>query len=187
MTKNLHKNGYHVKGFDISKETEKFCNEAGIQYCNSVADTVKDVDYVVTCLPATAHVEEVLNMDGGIFKSANKGTMICDTSTIKPSASAKFYDDAKKHGLTFLDTPMSGGVTGAERQTLTFMVGGTEEEFEKSKNVLKGIGINFFHCGKPGMGEVAKLTNNLILGISMVATAEGMAIGEKLGIDPKTL
>ena len=82
---------------------------------------------------------------------------------------------------------MSGGVTGAERGTLTFMVGGSEEEFEKSKNVLKGMGANFFHCGNPGMGEVAKLTNNLVLGISMVATAEGMAIGEKLGIDPKKL
>ena len=141
----------------------------------------------MTALPATAHVEEVLTMDGGIFKSANKGTMICDTSTIKPSASAKFYDLAKKEGMDFLDTPMSGGVTGAERGTLTFMVGGTEEEFEKSKIVLKGMGANFFHCGKPGMGEVAKLTNNLVLGISMVATSEGMAIGEKLGIDPKKL
>lgn len=113
--------------------------------------------------------------------------MICDTSTIKPSASAKFYADAKKHGLTFCDTPMSGGVTGAERQTLTFMVGGTEEEFEHAKKVLCGMGTNLFHCGDPGMGEVAKLTNNLILGISMVATSEGMAIGEKLGIDPKKL
>ena len=84
----------------------------------------------MTALPATAHVEEVLTMDGGIFKSAKPGTMICDTSTIKPSASAKFYEWAKKHDMTFLDTPMSGGVTGAERATLTFMVGGTEEEFE---------------------------------------------------------
>jgi len=113
--------------------------------------------------------------------------LICDVSTIKPTASAGFYEDAKKHGLTFLDTPMSGGVTGAEKGTLTFMVGGTEDEFERSKGVLNGMGINFFHCGEPGMGEVAKLTNNLILGISMVATSEGMAIGEKLGIDPKTL
>ena len=141
----------------------------------------------MTALPATAHVEEVLTSDGGIFKSANEGTVICDVSTIKPSASAKFYEQAKKYNMTFLDTPMSGGVTGAERGTLTFMVGGTEQEFELSKNVLKGMGTNFFHCGKPGMGEVAKLTNNLILGISMVASCEGMAIGEKLGIDPKKL
>ena len=82
---------------------------------------------------------------------------------------------------------MSGGVTGARNGTLTFMVGGSEEEFEASKGVLAGMGTNFFHCGGPGTGEIAKLTNNLILGISMVAASEGMAIGEKLGIDPAIL
>lgn len=82
---------------------------------------------------------------------------------------------------------MSGGVTGARAGTLTFMVGGTAEEFELSKGVLAGMGANFFHCGGPGTGEIAKLTNNLILGISMVAASEGMAIGEKLGMDPKVL
>ena len=82
---------------------------------------------------------------------------------------------------------MSGGVTGAKAATLTFMVGGTEEEFEAAKGVLEGMGKNFFHCGGPGTGEIAKLTNNLILGISMVGSSEGMAIGEKLGIDPVVL
>ena len=187
MSKNLHKYGFAVRGFDINPESEKYCNEVGITYCSSVADAIKDCDYIVTALPATAHVEEVLNMDGGIFKNAKKGAYVCDTSTIKPSASARFYEDAKKHDLTFLDTPMSGGVTGAEKGTLTFMVGGSEDEFTQSQEVLKGMGANFFHCGKPGTGSIAKLTNNLILGISMVATSEGMAIGEKLGICPKKL
>ncbi len=82
---------------------------------------------------------------------------------------------------------MSGGVTGAHNGTLTFMVGGTEAEFEASKGVLQGMGTNFFHCGEPGTGSIAKIINNLILGISMVATSEGMAIGEKLGIDPVVL
>ena len=89
--------------------------------------------------------------------------------------------------MVYLDTPMSGGVTGARLGTLTFMVGGSEAEFERSKEVLVGMGKNFFHCGEPGTGEIAKLTNNLILGISMVASSEGMAIGEKLGIDPVIL
>lgn len=89
--------------------------------------------------------------------------------------------------MVYLDTPMSGGVTGARNATLTFMVGGSEQEFEASKLVLQGMGKNFFHCGPPGTGEIAKLTNNLILGISMIAASEGMAIGEKLGIDPVKL
>ena len=126
MSKNLKSAGFAVKGFDINPDIKKFCSESGIEYAGSFANAVKDVDYVVTALPATAHVEEVLTMDGGIFQNAKPGTYICDTSTIKPSASAQFYEDAKKHNLTFLDTPMSGGVTGAERGTLTFMVGGTE-------------------------------------------------------------
>lgn len=88
MSKNLHKNGYAVRGFDINPESEKFCSEAGITFCGSVAEAIKDCDYIVSALPATAHVEEVLNMDGGIFKHAKKGAYICDTSTIKPSASA---------------------------------------------------------------------------------------------------
>lgn len=82
---------------------------------------------------------------------------------------------------------MSGGITGAINGTLTFMVGGSTEEFEKSKEVLKGMGINFFHCGGPGTGEIAKLCNNLILGINMIACAEGMQIGVKLGMDPEVL
>ena len=82
---------------------------------------------------------------------------------------------------------MSGGITGAHAGTLTFMVGGEAEQFEHAKIVLKGMGTNFFHCGKPGSGEIAKLVNNLILGINMIAASEGLAIGEKLGMDPKIL
>ena len=126
-------------------------------------------------------------MDGGIFKSARPGTLICDTSTIDPEGAKRFNKEAKEIGLTYLDTPMSGGVTGAHAATLTFMVGGTEAEFEASKGVLQGMGKNFFHCGGPGTGEIAKLTNNLILGISMIGASEGMAIGEKLGMDPVIL
>lgn len=113
--------------------------------------------------------------------------MICDVSTISPVASASFYEQAKEMGITFLDTPMSGGITGAIAGTLTFMVGGEDSEYEASKEVLMGMGANTFHCGKPGSGEIAKLCNNLMLGINMISAAEGLAIGEKLGMEPKTL
>lgn len=112
---------------------------------------------------------------------------MCDTSTINPQASAEFAKDAEKVGITFMDTPMSGGVTGAINGTLCFMIGGSEENFERAKPFLKPMGANFIHCGASGMGEVAKLTNNLILGINMIAASEGFAIGEKLGMDPKVL
>jgi len=113
--------------------------------------------------------------------------MICDVSTISPVASAEFNSSAPE-GITFLDTPMSGGITGARAGTLCFMVGAEkDEDYVKAKSMLMAMGANSFHCGKPGSGEIAKLANNLILGINMIATCEGFAIGEKLGMNPKLL
>lgn len=153
-----------------------------------MSDAVTDVDYVVTALPRTQDVEEVLHMDGGIFQSASKGTVVCDTSTISPIASKEFHAAAKKHGLLFCDSPMSGGIMGAHAGTLTFMVGAeTDEEFERCRPVLEGMGKKCFNCGGPGNGEIAKICNNLILGIQMVAVSEGFALGTKLGIDAKKM
>ena len=187
MAINLKSAGFDVTGYDINKDSIKRAEESGINVAATSADAAKDKDFIITSLPATKHVEDTLMRDGGIFKSAKKGTVICDVSTINPHASVRFAEEAKKYDMIFMDTPMSGGIVGAKNGTLTFMVGGSVENFEKSKTVLNGMGKNLFHCGGPGTGEIAKLTNNLILGISMVATAEGMAIGEKLGIDPKIL
>jgi len=89
--------------------------------------------------------------------------------------------------MIFVDSPMSGGIPGAINGTLTFMVGCDKEHFEPVKSVLLGMGKNVFHCGGPGTGEIAKICNNLILGITMIATSEGLSLGEKLGIDPKVL
>lgn len=154
---------------------------------DSIESAVVDADWIITALPKTEHVESVLTGPKGIFESAKKGTYICDVSTISPVASAGFHAEAAKKDFVFLDTPMSGGITGAHAGTLTFMVGGEKEQFEHAKQVLQGMGKNFFHCGKAGSGEIAKLVNNLILGINMIAASEGLAIGEKLGMDPKVL
>ncbi len=90
--------------------------------------------------------------------------------------------------MIFCDSPMSGGIMGATNGSLTFMVGSqNKEDYENAKIVLEGMGKRVFHCGGPGTGETAKLANNLILGIQMIATSEGMILGEKLGIDPKVL
>lgn len=160
----------------------------GITPKTQISETVADVDFVVTALPRTQDVEKVLNMDGGVFKSASKGTVICDTSTISPIASKEFHAEAKKYDLLFCDTPMSGGIMGAQNATLTFMVGAAnEDEFQKCLPVLDGMGKKSFNCGGPGNGEIAKICNNLILGIQMVAVSEGFALGTKMGIDPKIL
>ena len=191
MATNLAKAGFHVKGFDKSLADEsklKAVKDAGIVPQANVSSTCKEVDYIVTSLPATQNVEEVLMADDGILNSASEGTVICDVSTISPIASGEFADAARKKGMTFVDSPMSGGVAGATAGTLTFMVGShSEEEFEAASVVLAAMGKKIFNCGKPGTGEVAKIVNNMILGTHMTAVAEGMALGEKLGIDPKKL
>lgn len=145
------------------------------------------VDYIITSVPGTKDVEGLLNGPEGIFSNAKKGTYILDTSTISPIASKEFAEDAKKKDMIFVDSPMSGGIKGAAAGTLTFMVGCEKENFEDVKLVLLGMGKNIFHCGGPGTGEIAKICNNLILGINMIATSEGLSLGEKLGIDPKVL
>jgi len=113
--------------------------------------------------------------------------MILDCSTISPTASKDFAAEAKKKEMIFIDSPCSGGITGAQAGTLTFMVGCDKENFEVAKHVLLGMGKNVFHCGGPGSGEMAKICNNLVLGINMIALSEGLSLGEKLGIDGKVL
>jgi 3-hydroxyisobutyrate dehydrogenase len=160
----------------------------GVTPATSLADVAKDVDYIVTSLPRTKDIETVLYAKDGIFESASPGTYITDSSTISPYSAKQFHEDSLKYGLKYIDTPMSGGINGAVKSTLTFMVGtGDQNDFEKVSIVLNGMGKKLFMCGGPGTGEIAKLANNMILGITMIAASEGMALGEKLGIDPKVL
>jgi len=131
MAQNLHKSGFHVSGFDLNQNSMNAAKESGIDTASSVEDAVKGADFVVMALPRTQDVEKVLNMDGGIFKNLPKGAVICDTSTISPLASRKFHEESKALGFLFCDTPMSGGIMGAQKGTLTFMVGCSDEaEFE---------------------------------------------------------
>ena len=120
----------------------------------------------------------------GILASADKGTLICDVSTISPHASKEFAEMAEAKDLIFLDTPMSGGIMAAQGARLTFMVGAKRvEDYERAKIMLEGMGKRFFHCGGPGTGEIAKIVNNKIIGSQMLAVAEGMHLGGTLGID----
>ena len=119
-------------------------------------------------------------MDGGVFASARPGTIVLDTSTILPGGSRAMGEAAKAAGMTFIDTPMSGGILGARAGTLSFMCGGDAGHVEAGRPVLNGMGKNIFHCGDAGQGLVAKLYENLILGINAIATAEALAMGEKM-------
>lgn len=151
----------------------------------SPAEAATGVDAVVTMLPSSPHVRSVY--EGAVFASAAPGTLLIDCSTIDPATTKALSSGASSRKLRMVDAPVSGGVGGAEAGSLTFMVGGAGPDFEAAKPLLQAMGKNIVHCGGAGTGQIAKLVNNLILGISMNAVSEAMNLGVKLGADPKVL
>jgi len=143
------------------------------------------VDLVITMLPSSPHVRSVYMGDFGVFSTVKPGTPLIDCSTIDPLTSREVAMDAKAKSCPMVDAPVSGGVGGAEAGTLTFMVGGEARDFEAAKPVLQAMGKNIVHCGGAGNGQVAKICNNMMLAIEMIATSEGMTLAAKLGMDPK--
>lgn len=189
MAENLVRKKEHcVKAFDISLENLDRAEAAGCTRASSPADAACDADFVVTMLPSNDHVEKVYLGEDGILSTAKSGTFCIDSSTVDPAISRKVGEKlSKEKGVSFVDAPVSGGVGGAKAGTLTFMVGGSDQEFARASPILKGMGETLVHCGKLGSGEVAKLCNNLVLAISMLGVSEAMNIGLKLGIDKKRL
>ncbi|MGF6964995.1 3-hydroxyisobutyrate dehydrogenase [Paraburkholderia sp. WC7.3g] len=187
MALNLLKAGHVLNVFDLSVEAVRTLVDAGAQAARSPQAAASDVDCVITMLPAAAHVRSVLVADDGILAGIAPGLPIIDSSTIDPASVKAFAELAAAQGNSFVDAPVSGGTGGAAAGTLTFMVGGSASAYEQVKPVLSAMGKNLVHCGDTGTGQVAKICNNLVLGISMAGVAEAMSLGEALGIDTKVL
>ncbi|HKT91051.1 MAG TPA: 3-hydroxyisobutyrate dehydrogenase [Paraburkholderia sp.] len=187
MALNLLKAGHAVAVFDLSASAMQTLAEAGAQKATSAKAAASGAECVITMLPAAAHVRSALTAHDGVLAGIAKGVTIIDSSTIDPASVKEFAKLAAAQGNAFVDAPVSGGTGGAAAGTLTFMVGGSAENYESVKPVLSGMGKNIVHCGETGTGQVAKICNNLVLGITMAGVAEAMALGEALGIDPKVL
>ncbi|WP_322093799.1 3-hydroxyisobutyrate dehydrogenase [Paraburkholderia bannensis] len=187
MALNLLKAGHTLTVFDLSKEAMQTLADAGATLAASPKAAVSDAEWVVTMLPAAAHVRSVLSAEDGVLAGIAKGVTIIDSSTIDPASAREFGKLAQANGNSFVDAPVSGGTGGAAAGTLTFMVGGSAALYESVKPVLSGMGKNIVHCGDTGTGQVAKICNNLVLGVTMAGVAEAMALGEALGIDAKVL
>ncbi|MEG0342024.1 3-hydroxyisobutyrate dehydrogenase [Acinetobacter sp. TY1] len=187
MAQNLLKSGQQVFGYDLSEVALKHFADAGGVICESPTAAAAQADIVITMLPAAKHVREVYLGEHGVLSVLKSGSLCIDSSTIDPQTIQEIAEIAKTKNIAVCDAPVSGGTLGAKDGTLTFMVGADEVTFEATKPVLSLMGKNLVHCGTVGTGQVAKICNNLILGISMTAVAEGMALGVKLGIDPKAL
>jgi 3-hydroxyisobutyrate dehydrogenase len=145
------------------------------------------VDLVITMLPAREQVREVYLGQGGVLASAAPGTLLIDCSTVDVETARAVAAATKVNEFEMLDAPVSGGVAGAEAGALTFMVGGGEQAFARGKPVLEAMGKTIVHAGAAGSGQAAKICNNMILGVSMIAVCEAFVLAEKLGLDPQKL
>ena len=187
MAANLVKAGHEVKGFDVVTSNVDTFVGAGGTAAGSVSEASSGVNMVVTMLPAGKHVREVYTGSDGILASAGAGTLLIDSSTIDVASARAVAEAAQKAGMQMIDAPVSGGVGGAEAGTLTFMVGGADETFERARPVLEAMGKNIFHAGGAGNGQAAKICNNMILGISMIGVCEAFVLAEQLGLDHQKL
>ncbi len=188
MALNLLKAGHQLQVFDLVDAAVAELVKAGATSAASVGEiAAARPDVLITMLPASIHVRKVYLADDGILATVDPSVMLIDCSTIDPQTSRDVAAAAQKKGNVMLDAPVSGGTGGAKAGTLTFMVGGEQSAFDKAKPILEQMGKNIVYCGGSGNGQVAKVANNMLLGISMIGAAEAMSLGVSLGMDPKIL
>jgi 3-hydroxyisobutyrate dehydrogenase len=187
MAQNLLKAGHHVEGFDVFGGAVEKLRAAGGDGAAAIELVAARADVVITMLPSGREVREVYLADAGVLARAQPGTLLIDSSTIDVATARAVAEAAAARGLAMLDAPVSGGVGGATAGTLTFMVGGGEDAFARAKPVLEAMGKTIVHAGGAGNGQAAKICNNMILGVSMIAVSEAFVLAERLGLDHQKL
>jgi 3-hydroxyisobutyrate dehydrogenase len=186
MAANLVGAGHRVLGHDLVPDLLAAAAATGVQPAASAAEAAATADVVITMLPAGRHVL-ALYREQGLLAAARPGTLFVDCSTIDVADARTAHEAARAAGMRSLDAPVSGGVVGAEAATLTFMAGGDAPEFAEAEPLLAAMGRKAVHCGKPGAGQAAKICNNMILGVSMIAVSEAFVLGESLGLSHQAL
>jgi 3-hydroxyisobutyrate dehydrogenase len=184
MAANLMKAGHAVRGFDLSPASLDLARASGVSTVTSITEAVSGADLVITMLPAGTHVLAVWQELVAIVPA---GTLLIDCSTIDMDSARKAHMLAQAHGCPALDAPVSGGTGGASAGTLTFMVGGDAAVFAGARPVFEAMGKKIIHCGDASAGQAAKICNNMILGISMIAVSEAFVLGERLGLSHQAL
>ena len=184
MAANLARAGHSVTGFDLSPPALDTARANGVTIAETAVIAAQDADFIITMLPAGTHVLRVYT---DLLQAAPRNAVFIDSSTIDVGSARAAHEQASAAGMRCVDAPVSGGVGGATAGTLTFMVGGAEDAFKAAEPVLARMGKRIVHCGGPGAGQAAKICNNMILGISMIAVSEAFVLGEKLGLSHQAL
>ncbi|NYJ16064.1 3-hydroxyisobutyrate dehydrogenase [Nesterenkonia sandarakina] len=187
MAANLAQAGVPVSGFDLSAEALETARAKGVETVTDPLEAVASAEVVLTMLPSGQHVLSAYRDSPGLLSAARPGTIFLDCSTINISEAQQAAELAERAGFRAADAPVSGGVVGAEAGSLAFMAGGRVEVFEEIRPLLEIMGARVVHCGGSGLGQAAKLCNNMILGISQIAVGEAFVLGERLGLDHQAL
>jgi 3-hydroxyisobutyrate dehydrogenase len=184
MAANLVKAGHEVRAFDLSEPALAKAEKSGCLPMGSAVDSVRDAEAVITMLPAGKHVRDVY--ETSVLGEALTNAILIDCSTIDVATAKEEIHKADAAGYRMVDAPVSGGIAAADAGTLTFMVGGSDEAFERARPILDKMGKTVIHAGGPGAGQAAKICNNMLLGASMIATCETFVLAQRLGLDPQT-
>lgn len=185
MARNLAAAGYNVTCFDVVQKAVDAAAEDGLTTAASGVEAVRDANVVITMFPAGEHVLSAYR--DGLLDAAPKNSLFIDSSTIAVDDAVEAARLATQAGHRALDAPVSGGTVGAEKGTLTFMVGGNEEDFDEAKPLLEVMGRKIVHTGASGTGQAAKIVNNMALAINTIGAAEAFSLGQSLGLTPQTL
>ncbi|MEA2118483.1 3-hydroxyisobutyrate dehydrogenase [Halovibrio sp. HP20-50] len=188
MAANLHKAGFSVRAFDLSPDALDTAKLNGCEVAFSAQEAAEGADFVISMLPAGKHVMGLYaEGDAPLFDVIKPSALVIDCSTIDADTARQVAAIGAEKGIGFVDAPVSGGVGGAQTGTLTFIVGGSDAQFEQARPVLGAMGKNIFHAGDHGAGQIAKVCNNMLLSILMAGTCEAINMGVKNGLDPAVL
>lgn len=185
MTGNLVKAGHTVRGYDLNPAANAAAAEVGVTIVNSIADAVAGADAVFTSLPKGQHVRSVYEGPDGIWANASVTTLLIDSSTIDIATSRYLHEQSEVSSHHFVDAPVSGGISGAADGTLAFMLGGAPDDTARAATYIEPMSGNTIVAGGPTMGIAAKIVNNMMLLIDVLANSEGSQLAEQLGLDPR--
>jgi 3-hydroxyisobutyrate dehydrogenase len=187
MARNLVRKGFRVTAFDLNTSALDQAAEYGADRASSAAEAARDAEIAITMLPNTPHEEAAVLGSDGVFAGIQPGKIFIEMSTIDPVMTRRIGEAAEARGIKMIDAPVSGSSAGAVDGTLTMMVGGDADTFERCRPVLLAMGANVIHVGPLGMGMTVKLVNNMLAGIGVVATAEAVNIAQRAGLDPQAM
>ena len=187
MAKNLMDAGHELAVFNRTREKADELAADGATVAGSPKEVAEQSDVIVTMLPDSPQVEEVLAGESGVFEGIKEGSLIVDMSTISPVVTERLAVAAKEHGASMLDAPVSGGDVGAIDGTLSIMVGGSEEDFERAKPLFEAMGKTVTHVGESGAGQVVKAANQIVVALTIEAVSEALVLGSKAGVAPEKI